>query len=309
MFLFGVYMMLSGQSPSLTYMDILLVFKHFHKGSDLHFSIKQFFLIFLLGLFLISTSSAWAQAVPVGGVKTAPSEQEDAHIGPPRGGPPTGFFYGVGLIIPHNLYGGKKNRILPIPMIGYLGERLKIFGPNISYAFLQDGGLSLNVILKGRFDGFDANDSELFVDMEKRSSSADAGLGLGYEFQNWRVDLSASRDILGKSNGSEIDFELGKQFAAGQLSITPSIGITWQDAKLVDYYYGVRAPEAIAGRALYTGTAATNYRVGLAISKPLFGGSIRANIGYHFYHKAITNSPLVDKNSDANLFLSYTHFF
>jgi len=227
----------------------------------------------------------------------------------PQPAPPTGFFYGVGLIIPHNLYAGKKSRILPIPMIGYLDQRLQVFGPNISYAVVRDGGFSARLNLNGRFDGFDAKDSDAFIGMDKRSSSVDAGIGLGYEYKDWRVNFSASTDILDKSNGSEMTIELGREFATRQFTFSPSVGVSWQNANLVDYYFGVKTTEASPDRAAYVGTGSVNYHLGLAGSKPMFGGALRANLGVSLYGGAITRSPLVDRNTGYDLFLTYTRFF
>jgi len=92
--------------------------------------------------------------------------------------PPQGHLYGVGIGVNQEIYRGYKRRTIPLPLIGYRGEKLSVYGPFVSYQLLQHDNLTLNAKLAPRFAGFDDSDSDVFIGMAKRKSSLDGGVGI-----------------------------------------------------------------------------------------------------------------------------------
>jgi len=119
---------------------------------------------------------------------------------------PYGFIYGFGLSISQEIYKGYDKRIIPLPIIGYRGEDLQVFGPFISYDVADFNNLSFAIKLAPRFAGFDENDSAVFQGMDKRKFSMDAGIAVDYKFNNTRISSSLVADILGNYNGYEFRY-------------------------------------------------------------------------------------------------------
>lgn len=225
---------------------------------------------------------------------------------------PYGFIYGFGLSVSQEIYKGYNKRIIPLPVIGYRGEDLKIFGPFISYDIADINNLSFAIKLAPRFAGFDENDSAVFQGMDKRKFSMDAGIGLNYKLNNTRIRSSLVADILGNSNGYEFATDLSYVWRFGPVFVEPSAGIKLQDSKMVDYYYGVRAHEATAERTQYSPDYALNSTIGISASTYAFlGGLTRIGLTKTWYGDAITSSPLVeiDATSGLSFLLSYSRFF
>jgi outer membrane protein len=220
------------------------------------------------------------------------------------------FLYGVGISVNQEIYKGYNTRVMPIPLIGYKGRKLSVFGPFVSYELTDFNRFRLSVKLSPRFQGFDESDSAIFKGMEKRKSSLDAGIDLNYEENDWKIGLNSMFDTLGRSKGYEVKSTFGRVFRYGPIFFEPSVSFSYLDKKHVDYYYGVSISEINQDRIAYNGNSALNKNIGLSISTPvLFGGFTRLSIEHTWYDETITNSPLVKKDTSFNTLLLFTKFF
>lgn len=183
---------------------------------------------------------------------------------------PEGFLYGAGLFVRQEIYQGYDQSELLLPFIGYRGERLRIFGPFVDYSLGRQGSVDFSVKLQPRFAGYDETDSDVFDEVDERKSSLDFGFGTTLQKQNWKLGLSAVADILGRSNGSEIELSVSKVMRYGPVFIEPLVSLNHLDSKLVDYYYGVTASEATSSRPQYEADSAVNASVGVIVATPVF---------------------------------------
>ncbi|MCG6200826.1 MipA/OmpV family protein [Psychromonas antarctica] len=225
---------------------------------------------------------------------------------------PKGFIYGFGLGVNQEVYKDYDMRIIPIPVIGYRGDAVNIFGPFVSYKIADFDGLKFSIKLAPRFAGYDEDDSDVFKGMDTRKSSLDGGIGVDYKYNNLRIDSSLMFDLLGNSNGYESSSNLSYVWRLGAFFIEPSVGLKYQDSDLVNYYYGVRAHEASATRTQYSPDYAFNSSIGIsATTMRILNGLTRIGVTKTWYGNAITDSPLVeiDSTSGLSFFLSYSRFF
>lgn len=221
-----------------------------------------------------------------------------------------GFLYGGAISAYSEIYRDYDRRVVLIPIIGYRGERLRVYGPFVSYDLLHAGALRLDVRLAPRFQGFDDSDGEIFHGMDDREDSLDLGLGLKYARDGWRFELAGLRDALDRSNGSEWSADLGRAFRAGAFRVEPALGMQYLDARLVDYYFGVETAEATSFRPAYRGDSALNTRLGVTFATPAFlGGLTRIRILRTWFDSSIDDSPLTEDDADLGIFIAFTKFF
>jgi len=123
------------------------------------------------------------------------------------------------------------------------------------------------------------------------------------------LNLQILTDVLSESGGTELIGTISKTFALKKLSLTPAFSVNWQDADLVDHYYGVDASEATAARAQYDAGSVVNSAVsltaGYSITPKLNAfGALRTEA----FGSAITDSPIVDEDnvSSASFGLVYS---
>ncbi|MCS4309106.1 outer membrane protein [Rheinheimera pacifica] len=221
-----------------------------------------------------------------------------------------GFSYGVGVGVNQEIYQGYSNRTIPLPIIGYQGDRLTVYGPFVSYKLLDLGNISFSAKLAPRFAGFDESDSAVFNGMAKRKDSIDGGIGMQLRQDSWKFEAQTVFDLLGNSNGQESKVSVSYSYRAGQVIIEPAFGVSYSDSNLVDYYYGVRPDEATAQRPAYQASGAVNYNAGVSVTTALFfGGMTRLGVQHHWYGSSISDSPLTDRDTGLSAFLSWSRLF
>jgi outer membrane protein len=223
---------------------------------------------------------------------------------------PHGYLYGLGIGINQEIYKGYDYRFIPLPIIGYRAENLRILGPFVSYDALQISDIEITLQAAPRFQAFDESDSFIFKNMEERKFSMDAGAGLTYEKKNWKIGFFVMFDILGRSKGYELKSHISKVFSAGPVFFEPKIGISYLDAKHVDYYYGVKANEVNSYTYEYIGESAINSTVSFSVSTPiLLGGFTMLVFDYTLFDSSITDSPLVEDSGSFGARLLFSKFF
>lgn len=223
---------------------------------------------------------------------------------------PYGLLYGAGLGINQELYKGYKRRVIPLPVIGYRGKKLQVFGPFASYNLVQTEHLSFSAKLSPRFQGFDESDSDIFIGMDERKFSMDLGAGAEYKYNNWKVSVDSMFDVLARSNGYENTFNVAKVLRYGPIFVEPSVSLAYLDEDMVNYYYGVRPEEATTERQAYIADSAFNTSLGISVTTPiLFKGLTRLSVSHTWYDDDIADSPLTDSKRGYSLILTYSRFF
>jgi outer membrane protein len=255
--------------------------------------------LFMNARITLSTLLMSVSAILSGGASAqAPSHQ------------PQGWTYGLGVAASQDVYTGFDNRIVPIPIIGYVGERLRVYGPFVGYQLFQENGLTIDAQLVPIFAGYDQDDSPVFEGMEDRDFSYGAGASISYATEGWIYSVSANADILNTFDGYQASARVAKQFRYKGVIIEPSVGLNYQDSNYVDYYYGVTAQEATAARAFYQADSALNTELRLGFTTRQFlGGMTRLDFGATFFDDSISDSPITDDDMALSAMLTYVRFF
>ena len=223
---------------------------------------------------------------------------------------PHGFIYGGAIAVRNEIYVGYDRRVILLPVLGYRGEKLRIFGPFVNYEAYREGAFGFDVILSPRFNGFSPSDSGIFAGMQERKLSLDLGLGVNWQRDNWKIQLSTRHDVLDRNNGREVRASLSRAYRFGWIFVEPSVGISFLDKRHVDYYYGVAESEAASFRPAYRGESALNSNLGVSISTPaFFNGFTRIGVDNVWFDSAISNSPLTAEDSSLSIYISFSKFF
>jgi len=220
-----------------------------------------------------------------------------------------GWVYGAGIFNKQQLYKGAHQRNITIPFIGFVGEKLNVFGPYINYSFVKKKDWTLAANLVPRFSGFNDSDSDVFFGMRTRKDSLDAGLTIKYAPKNWSIEVKTLNDILSNSKGSELILSLASKYKVMGLTIEPKLSVNQYDKNLSDYYYGVQADEATSLRPQYQGRLALNKTVGVAITAFVPIGIFRLDLNNTWYDSGITDSPLTDRSHAFGARLAFLRFF
>ena len=208
---------------------------------------------------------------------------------------------GIALKITASPYlgGGARSDLIPVYL--YEGERIFLHTNRAGVKLYGDGtsqdSQRFDAFVEQRLEGFASNKIPTgLAGVAARNSGTDFGLSYRTS-QSWgtlRAELL--RGVGGASRGTEAKLSYSYEWRTGPWSLTPNVSVSWRDAKLNDYYYGVRPNEAMAGRAAYLAGA------GLQSQLRLYGSydmsqrwRLTTGVSATLLSASVANSPIVQK--------------
>ena len=225
---------------------------------------------------------------------------------------------GIGMVAKQEAYKGIKRDTQVVPVLRFENEYVEFFGLGLEVKLpsLKLGERSqVKFGLVGEYDmsGYDAEDAKktpILAGMTERKGGLWAGAKA--EWENEIVNVSAVWTAAsGNSKGRKFSLGLEKEWHFGEHTmLTPYVTANWLDNKYVDYYYGVRAAEATAGRTAHVGKGGLNVDIGLrAIHQFDRHHSMLLDVGMTRLAKQIKDSPLVNRSSTSKVILGYVYNF
>lgn len=156
----------------------------------------------------------------------------------------------------------------------------------------------------------DQNSGPVIEGMKKRGSAFESGLGYKQTSDWGKIELESYFDISGVHKGYEINLGYSYPKQTGRWLIEPGVGVQYQDARLVDYYHGVRLSESQADRQEYRGQQSLNNITSLTLGYYLYERWLAvALIERLGLDKGITDSPIIEKNQLLKSYLGFVYTF
>jgi MipA family protein len=149
-------------------------------------------------------------------------------------------------------YRGAGTRYDFLPLYLYEGESAYLRSHSVGLKLLPSDPWRMEVFLRRRLEGSPVDDvPESLVGMARREPGIDAGVSLQWEGRWGNLFAEYLRDASKASHGTEVRLGYEAPFWRGRWWMRPQATLALRDEKLNDYYYGVRADEASAGRPAY----------------------------------------------------------
>jgi MipA family protein len=232
-----------------------------------------------------------------------------------------GWSIGIGVAARGAVYEGESGRIIPFPLIGYEGERFYLQGPSIGYRLVQNDSFTLKAHVSASFNSIAADDfgrKELAARginrnlLEDRDLGADAGMTASWQTAAGTFEADVRADITNTSGGYQASLDYSFPIPVGNAIIIPGVGVTQYSSDLANYYYGTLPQEIKRGVVDYKpGRATVPHAVVSAIIPFASKWTFISSVNVEFLPSKITDSPLVDKDSDLlpTLFLGVSRKF
>lgn len=238
----------------------------------------------------LAATGAWAQ-------NTAPAASTAS--APPAATQPASNGFGTGLLVTSEWrpYRGVGNVTQVFPVLQYENAWIDIWGPVIDLKLHDEGPLL--AVLRARYigSGYDAGDSPALTGMQDRKDSVWLGTKLQWRAPVAHLAAEWLADGSGHSKGQQLNLKVETLMHAGPVRIAPRVGLQWLDAKYVNYYYGVSASEARAGRAAYQGKSALNPEIGARFLYSITPAqSTFVDISATALGSSIKRSPIVERS-------------
>ncbi len=207
------------------------------------------------------------------------------------------FGVGAAVVYTESPYKGAGYQVWGFPSITYMGRRLSVFGPRISYLLSGSDAWSLSAAGQVRFRALDPDDSKELEGMEERGVTFEAGLRLRWRGPHkMEAGLGAMTDVLGEHGGQDIGVDVSRPTRFGKWILSPSFGVLWQSPNLSAHYYGVKESEAREGRPEYSPGSTWTYGPNLGITcQVLDPWIITGSVGLECLGAGIADSPIVGR--------------
>lgn len=236
------------------------------------------------------------------------------------------------------LYDGENFPMVILPDFSYYTDSWFIDNGTFGYSLKQNNQFAVSVVMrlnaeKGYFQRWFAgnvanlsNNGSLLPpevesgtdksvkavsinDVKKRPTAVDAGLQFNWFGEQWQSRLNLWQDITSKHNGQNASLSGSRfwPFAGGQFDLTTTL--YWKSAKLIDAYYGVDKTDLYYLQR-YQGRASWQPELRLGWQKQLTERwSVLSFYKYLHLDDAMTDSPLVEKNSVQTWFVGVSYRF
>jgi MipA family protein len=248
------------------------------------------------GLFGITASPAFAQGQPGGD-------------GAPR------WALGIGASVRQLPYRGAERKTTGLPLLFYENQWVRFAGIGAEFKlFRQDFGDSQAITggLKIKYEdqGYEADDAAVLRGMEERKGGLWGGAAAAWRNPVANVSVEWLSDLSGHSKGQKATLQLDRRIGFGALALTPRVQGQWMDRKYVDYYFGVRAAEALPDRAAYSGQSAWATEVGLRVDYALTAQHMLfMDMATTRLPDEIKQSPIVGRSSLSRVSAGYMYRF
>lgn len=218
---------------------------------------------------------------------------------------------GLGAVTIQKAYRDIDRYNMAVPLLNYENKWVSFSVPKLDIKLYSSQFLSFR--LRARYagsDGYESSDSPFLAGMDDRKGSFWAGGAAIWKNDIANVSAELLGDASGKSKGSRFKFQVDRRFEVASFGFTPRLGAEWYDSKFVDYYYGVAASEARAGRNAYQGDSSNAVEAGLRIDySPARQHNLYLDFGITQFGSAIKDSPLVENASQSTVSLGYLYKF
>ena len=158
--------------------------------------------------------------------------------------------------------GGTNFDLLPLYL--YEGDRFFLHASRAGVKLSSGPDERIDLFIDQRLEGFPIDRlPPALAGLSARQASIDLGLSYQYR-QPWGVlQAQIFHDIGNTYKGNEFRLGYTYDWRSGPLMLRPSISVNVRDARLNNYYYGVKTSEVLADRPAYSPDAGVNTSVGL----------------------------------------------
>lgn len=219
-----------------------------------------------------------------------------------------------------------------LPQFSYYGDNFFIENLDFGYNLIDSKASQLNILATPNYDSVFFNrwdPSNIFVDIRantniqatgittqednlteidpkevsKRKFSYLGGFEYSYSWQKSYLQFSLLTDISGIHSGSEARF-------AYQYKLNPyfstTLGFTWKDQALTDYFYGIKNNEVIDNRGAYQASSSISPFVRLTMKTSERKDSWRVSLELQKLDTSISESPLLKDDMIITFFVGKT---
>jgi outer membrane protein len=218
---------------------------------------------------------------------------------------------GGAVVAERSPYAGGGVRYDYVPLNVFAGEHAYLHSDRVGLRLDLDAAQRLDVFLAHRYEGTPiSRPPPVLAGMALREQGTDLGLGWRRRFGWGTLGAELLVNADDASDGRELRLSVSESMRRGRLRFWPQATLAWRDARLNDYYYGVRPGEATPTRPAYEAKAGLNLELALYAAYPLSANwHLLGGISATQWASTVRSSPIAEGGlqAAATLGLLYEH--
>ncbi|MFC4526285.1 MipA/OmpV family protein [Dyella halodurans] len=204
---------------------------------------------------------------------------------------------------------GYRTDLLPLYL--YEGTHFFLSADRIGIKLYNSDEQRLDVFLAQRLEGFpEEQRNGVLEGMDLRTTSADLGMAYANR-QPWgTLRAAVLHDITSVSHGTEVRLGYSYDWRFSRWVLRPDFTVSFRDANLNNYYYGVKPQEATAVRPAYEPGSGVNATLGLyATYTVLQNLRLIGGLSATYLDSDVRKSPIVRNGIQPALYLGAVYDF
>jgi len=197
-----------------------------------------------------------------------------------------------------------------VPLYLYNGRLVFFRGTAGGVHIISTDGFELNVMGRYRFQKLDPGRNAYYEGIEKREQTVDGGIEARLRGGWGAVNVNYLTDLLNRHQGQSAEISYRYDFDRGSFTFSPFVSWGWNSDKLTNYYFGVSEAEARPDRPAYS-TGDSQWS-GFGLNTTWWVSDriqFFANVGFGGVDTVVTDSPLVEEDSQSAFFAGGTYVF
>ena len=192
---------------------------------------------------------------------------------------------------------GQRSDLLPLYL--YEGERFFINADRAGIKLVDDGSHRVDTFLSRRLEGFPLDDvPDVVYGMTPREAGGDLGVRYRYAAPWGTVRTTVLHDVTGASGGSEFRLGYSHTWRGDRWTLRPDVTVSFRNADLNNYYFGVEPHEATPERPAYRPGGGTDVSLGLYGTWAFWENwRLIGGVAATAHDKSIRDSPIIRDSS------------
>ena len=217
---------------------------------------------------------------------------------------------GAGVRVEQSPYVGGDASVEVLPLLFVQMGRFYLRGPTLGVYLYGGDDLSVSAGISLDLADTRRGDSPQLADMAELDDVLLGEIEVSYEADWGELDLELAADISGTHDGYLAGLSYGYPLQIGGWEIEPEVGVEWRSAKVNRHYYGVGAADVSPARPFYEPDAGIGYELGVTFTYPFAERhALSLAAGAEWFSTEVSDSPIVERDSVANVGVSYLFRF
>ncbi|RDI98783.1 MipA/OmpV family protein [Dyella solisilvae] len=205
--------------------------------------------------------------------------------------------------------GGTRSDLLPLYL--YEGQHFFLSADRLGIKLYNDDEQRWDLYITQRLEGFpDEERTHALEGMETRTTTGDLAMAYARQFSWGTLRGAVLHDITGISHGTEVRLGYTYDWRFTRWVLRPDFTVSWRDANLNNYYYGVKESEVTPDRPFYEPGAGVNATLGLYATYAMTQNSrLITGVSATYLDSGIRKSPIVRDGIQPAIYLGAVYDF